>query len=368
MTTTDWTTADIPDQSGRVAVVTGSNTGLGLETARALAAAGAEVVLAIRNVDKGEAARSQILETHPDATIHLQALDLASLDSVRSAAEAMLDRHDRLDLLINNAGVMYTEWQTTSDGFEFQMGVNHLGHFALTNLLLDRLSATDDSRVVNVSSVGHKIRSKLDPATMMSGEKYDRIAAYGRSKLANLLFTYELQHRLEGGWGDRVGACGTPGDLGNGARPQRSPFRPVHGAIQRAIPAIGRQGRAAPTASGHRPRSDGWRVLRARRIHGGPRQPRRRDVVATVARPQPPARAVGRVGAPHRRHLADLRPRDATEPRGGPGAPFDVRCSGSDRDPTAHAVITACRPCRPCRRRACQRALPPARRRRGTRW
>jgi NAD(P)-dependent dehydrogenase (short-subunit alcohol dehydrogenase family) len=197
MTTTDWTTADIPDQAGRVAVVTGSNTGLGLETARALAAAGAEVVLAIRNVDRGEAARSQILETHPDATIHLEALDLASLDSVRSAAEAMLDRHDRLDLLINNAGVMYTEWQTTSDGFEFQMGVNHLGHFALTNLLLDRLSATDDSRVVNVSSVGHKIRSKLDPATMMSGAKYDRIAAYGRSKLANLLFTYELQHRLE---------------------------------------------------------------------------------------------------------------------------------------------------------------------------
>ena len=196
MTTNPWTTADIPDQTGRVAIVTGSNTGLGLETALALAGAGADVVMAVRNLDKGEAARGQILETHPDASVHLQALDLGSLDSVRAAADSILADHDRIDLLINNAGVMYTEWQTTADGFEFQMGVNHLGHFALTMLLLDRLNDTDGSRVVNVSSVAHKIRSKLDPATMMSGEKYDRIAAYGRSKLANLLFTYELQRRL----------------------------------------------------------------------------------------------------------------------------------------------------------------------------
>ena len=196
MTTTHWTTADIPDQSGRVAVVTGSNTGLGLETAQALAGAGAEVVMAVRNLDKGEAAKATILDAHPGATIHLQSLDLASLDSIGNAADEILGRDDRLDLLINNAGVMYTEWQTTSDGFEFQMGVNHLGHFALTIALLDRLMATDGSRVVNVSSVGHKVKSKLDPATMMSGDKYDRIAAYGRSKLANLLFTYELQRRL----------------------------------------------------------------------------------------------------------------------------------------------------------------------------
>ena len=196
MTTTHWTTADIPDQSGRVAVVTGSNTGLGLETAQALAGAGAEVVMAVRNLDKGEAAKATILDAHPGATIHLQSLDLASLDSIGNAADEILGRHDRLDLLINNAGVMYTEWQTTSDGFEFQMGVNHLGHFALTIALLDRLMATEGSRVVNVSSVGHKVKSKLDPATMMSGDKYDRIAAYGRSKLANLLFTYELQRRL----------------------------------------------------------------------------------------------------------------------------------------------------------------------------
>jgi NAD(P)-dependent dehydrogenase (short-subunit alcohol dehydrogenase family) len=191
-----WTTADIPDQTGRLAVVTGSNTGLGLATAEALAGAGAEVVMAVRNLDKGEAARAQILDTHPDAKILLQPLDLASLDSVRTAADELLAHHDHLDLLINNAGLMYSKWQTTSDGFEMQMGVNHLGHFALTNLLLDRMMATEGSRVVNVSSVGHRIKSTLDPAAMMSGEKYDRIAAYGRSKLANLLFTYELQRRL----------------------------------------------------------------------------------------------------------------------------------------------------------------------------
>jgi NAD(P)-dependent dehydrogenase (short-subunit alcohol dehydrogenase family) len=197
MTTTSWTTTDIPDQSGRVAVVTGSNTGLGLATAQALAGAGAEVVMAVRNLEKGETARAQILEEHPHATIRLQALDLASLDSVRAAADELLARYDRLDLLVNNAGLMYSKWQTTSDGFEMQMGVNHLGHFALTNLLLDRVMATAGSRIVSVSSVGHRIRSTLDPATMMSGEKYDRIAAYGRSKLANLLFTYELQRRMD---------------------------------------------------------------------------------------------------------------------------------------------------------------------------
>lgn len=197
MTTTRWTISDIPDQAGRVAVVTGSNTGLGLATAQALAGAGAEVVMAIRNVDKGDAARARILEHHPNATVHLLALELASLDSVRTAAEELLAGYDRLDLLINNAGLMYSKWQTTSDGFELQMGVNHLGHFALTNLLLDRIMATTSSRIVSVSSVGHRIRSKLDPATMMSGEKYDRVATYGRSKLANLLFTYELQRRLD---------------------------------------------------------------------------------------------------------------------------------------------------------------------------
>lgn len=192
-----WTISSIPDQSGRVAVVTGSNTGLGLETARALAGRGATVVLAVRNTDKGDAARASILADHSTASVHVQPLDLGTLDSVRAAAGDIKSAHERIDLLINNAGVMYTEWQTTSDGFEFQMGVNHLGHFALTALLIDRMLDVDGSRVVSVSSVGHRIKSSLDPETMMSGQEYDRVAAYGRSKLANLLFTYELQRRLD---------------------------------------------------------------------------------------------------------------------------------------------------------------------------
>lgn len=192
-----WTTDDIPDQSGRIAIITGANTGLGLETARALAGKGAQVVLAVRNTTKGEAAKASILADHADANVSLQAIDLGSLESVRTAAAELRSAHDRIDLLINNAGVMYTEWQTTEDGFEFQMGVNHLGHFALTSLLIDRMTSVEGSRVVNVASVAHKIKATLDPETMMSDEKYDRVAAYGRSKLANLLFTYELQRRLE---------------------------------------------------------------------------------------------------------------------------------------------------------------------------
>jgi NAD(P)-dependent dehydrogenase (short-subunit alcohol dehydrogenase family) len=257
MTTTHWTTADIPDQSGRVAIVTGSNTGLGLETAQALAGAGAEIVMAVRNSDKGEAAKARILQAHPNATVHLQRLDLASLDSVRAAGEHLLERHDRVDLLINNAGVMYTPWQTTADGFEFQMGVNHLGHFALTMMLLDRLMATNGSRVVSVSSVGHKVRSKLDPATMMTGDKYDRTAAYGRSKLANLLFTYELQRRLTASGSTTEATVAHPGgsstELGrNAPRPIQFVERIVRPLMQSAERGALPQLRAAtdPNATG----------------------------------------------------------------------------------------------------------------------
>lgn len=206
-----WTTNDIPDQSGRIAVITGANTGLGLETARALAGKGAHVVLAVRNTAKGEAAKASILADHVDANVSLQAIDLSSLESVRTAAAELRAAHDRIDLLINNAGVMYTEWQTTEDGFEFQMGVNHLGHFALTSLLIDQLTSVEGSRIVNVASVAHKIKSALDPETMMSEQKYDRVAAYGRSKLANLLFTYELQRRLEASGASTAALVAHPG-------------------------------------------------------------------------------------------------------------------------------------------------------------
>jgi NAD(P)-dependent dehydrogenase (short-subunit alcohol dehydrogenase family) len=196
MSDAKWTTDDIPDQAGRVAVVTGANTGLGLETAKALAAHGASVVLAVRNLDKGKQAAAAVATASPGADVAVQRLDLASLDSVRDAAAELLAGHERIDLLINNAGVMYTPRRTTADGFELQFGTNHLGHFALTGLLLDRLLAAPAGRVVTVSSIGHRIRSQIDFDDLGFEHRYGRAAAYGRSKLANLLFTYELQRRL----------------------------------------------------------------------------------------------------------------------------------------------------------------------------
>ncbi len=157
-----WSAADIPPLAGRTAVVTGANTGLGLETARALAAHGAAVVLAVRVVSKGEAAAADIRASAPGSDVTVQELDLASLASIRDAAATLHDRHDRIDLLVNNAGVMSTPHSTTEDGFELQFGVNHLGHFAFTGLLLDRLLPVHGSRIVTVSSVSHRFRSRID--------------------------------------------------------------------------------------------------------------------------------------------------------------------------------------------------------------
>src|SRR6185503_13339454 len=151
-----WTTTDIPDQTGRTAVITGANTGLGYETAAALAAKGAHVVLAVRNTDKGQAAADLISRRSPGASVAVQQLDLTSLESIRAAAEQLRAAHGAIDLLINNAGVMFTPRSTTKDGFELQFGTNHLGHFAVTGLLLDRVLAAPGSRVVTVSSVGHR--------------------------------------------------------------------------------------------------------------------------------------------------------------------------------------------------------------------
>ena len=191
-----WTTADIPDQTGRIAVITGSNTGLGFETAAALAAKGAHVVLAVRNLDKGKDAELLIKRRFPSADLALQELDLTSLDSVRAAADQLRSEHDRIDLLINNAGVMWTPKSNTKDGFELQFGTNHLGHFAFTGLLLDRLLPVAGSRIVTVSSIGHRILADIHFDDLQWERSYNRVAAYGQAKLANLLFTYELQRRL----------------------------------------------------------------------------------------------------------------------------------------------------------------------------
>ena len=186
-----WTETSIPDQHGRTAIVTGGNTGLGFETARMLGERGAVVVLAVRDVEKGLRAAGRI-----DGDVRVQALDLSSLRSIRSAAADLRTTYPRIDLLINNAGVMYTPRRTTVDGFELQFGTNHLGHFALTGLLLDRLLPVPGSRVVTVSSTGHRISAAIHFEDLQWERSYSRMGAYGQSKLANLMFTYELQRRL----------------------------------------------------------------------------------------------------------------------------------------------------------------------------
>jgi NAD(P)-dependent dehydrogenase (short-subunit alcohol dehydrogenase family) len=191
-----WTAENISGQQGRTVVVTGASTGIGFETAKALAIRGATVVLASRNPAKTEAAVARIARAAPGADVSIVDLDLASLASVHRAAAEISSRHPRLDLLINNAGVMMTPFAHTEDGFELQVGTNHLGHFALTGLLLDRLLAVPGSRIVTVSSFAHR-QGRLDLGDLhFERRRYRPTAAYGQSKLANLLFTYELQRRL----------------------------------------------------------------------------------------------------------------------------------------------------------------------------
>jgi len=207
---TKWTAADIPDQTGRTAIITGANTGLGFETAAALAGRGAHVVLAVRNIEKGKQAAASITAATPGADVALAELDLTSLESVRAAAEQLRSDHDRIDLLINNAGVMYTPKSTTKDGFELQFGTNHLGHFALTGLLLDRLLHVPGSRVVTVSSNGHRA-GRINFADLQSERRYSRVSAYGQSKLANLMFTYELERRLRAAEAPTIALAAHPG-------------------------------------------------------------------------------------------------------------------------------------------------------------
>lgn len=191
-----WSTADIPDQTGRTAVVTGANGGLGLETTRELARAGAHMVMAARNLEKAEAARRDLLADNPDASLEIVELDLGSLSSVAQAVATIRDAHSRIDVLINNAGVMATpEWRT-ADGFEFQFGVNHLGHFALTAGLFPALLAASAARVVSVTSTARHLGRPVDPADPHLEGRYDPWRAYGQSKLANLHFAIELHRRL----------------------------------------------------------------------------------------------------------------------------------------------------------------------------
>jgi NAD(P)-dependent dehydrogenase (short-subunit alcohol dehydrogenase family) len=213
-----WTEADVPDQSGRTAIITGANTGLGYENARALAQRGAKVVIAVRDTAKGEDAAAKIKRLAPGADVSVQPLDLASLDSVRQAAEQLAAALPKIDLLINNAGVMMPpKRKTTREGFELQFGVNHLGHFVLTGLLLDNIVATQGSRVVSVSSVAHNNnppKSGIRWEDPQWEQSYSPQSAYGQSKLANILFARGLDRRLKAAGKGTLSTASHPGVAG----------------------------------------------------------------------------------------------------------------------------------------------------------
>ena len=223
---TKWTAEQIPDQSGRTAVVTGANSGLGLSTARELARAGAHVVLACRNLEKGEAALQEV-----GSGAELEQLDLASLESVKAFAERFRAAHDGLDLLINNAGLMAPPRGVTADGFELQFGTNVLGHFALTGRLLGALEGREDARVVTLSSGAHKI-GRINFDDLQSERRYSRWRAYGQSKLGDLMLALELDRRLRAA-GSTVRSIGAhPGYAATNLQSTAPP------ALDRAVMAV----------------------------------------------------------------------------------------------------------------------------------
>lgn len=206
----NWTVNDIPEQSGRVALISGANSGLGYWSAVGLARKGARVVMGVRDLERGEQARQDILKAAPGATADVMRLDLASLPAVREFAAEFNAKYDRLDILMNNAGVMVPPYGKTADGFESQLGTNHLGHFALTALVLPKVLSTPGSRVVTVSS-GAYLNGRINWADLQSEKRYTPWAAYSQSKLANILFMEELQRRLGAIHADTISVASHPG-------------------------------------------------------------------------------------------------------------------------------------------------------------
>ncbi len=218
----NWTLDDIPDLIGKTIVVTGANTGLGFEAVKAFAQNGANVVMACRSVEKGEIARKQIIRLYPSSYIKVMELDLGDLKSIRRFAVTFRQSHAHLDVLLNNAALMMAPYSQTKDGFESQMGINHLGHFALTGILLDLLKKTSGSRVVNVSSLSHK-QGEIDFDNLLfeNGKDFSSMKAYGRSKLSNLLFTYELQRFFESKGINSMAVAAHPG-IANTGKPTKA--------------------------------------------------------------------------------------------------------------------------------------------------
>lgn len=207
-----WTTSDIPDLSGKVIIVTGGNIGLGYESVKAFAEKGAEVILACRSIEKGDKAKAEIQKNGTKGKIVVMQLDLADLEGIKGFVKEFQSRYSRLDVLLNNAGIMTTPYFLTKDGFEGQMGTNHLGHYALTGSLMGLVISTSGSRVVNVSSSAHKAgKMDFDNLLFDKGEGYGPMKAYGRSKLSNLLFTYELQSFFETNKIDSLALAAHPG-------------------------------------------------------------------------------------------------------------------------------------------------------------
>lgn len=215
-----WIVDNIPNLTRKMVIVTGANSGIGFEASKEFARKGAYVVMACRNMQKAGIALDAIKDEIPNAIVELMQLDLASQKSIRTFASIFKTNHNQLDILVNNAGIMMVPYGTTEDGFEQQLGTNHLGHFALTGLLMDIIKATPNARIVNISSGAHQWgRMDFDDLMYADGKGYTPMRAYGRSKLANLLFTYELQRRFEAQGIDAMAVAAHPGgsntNLGN---------------------------------------------------------------------------------------------------------------------------------------------------------
>jgi protochlorophyllide reductase len=281
-----WTQNDIPDLTGKVVVITGANSGLGLESTKAIAAKGATVVMACRNLSKADKAKTEVLALHPGAKLDVMQLDNASLDSVRAFAAAFRAKYDRLDILLNNAGVMAIPRQETADGFEMQLGVNHLAHFALTGLLLDLLTSTPGARVHNVSSSAN-YNGSINFDDLMGAGEYGRWSAYGQSKLANVFFTYELNKRLAAAGHDTISNTSHPG-LVMGNLQSNSLEQSGSSLMERILYGI------ACTAD--RPGHQHGRAAAAVRQHGGSRPKgasstgRKRSTCAATRRKKRPTR------------------------------------------------------------------------------
>ena len=210
-----WSEKDIPDLTGKIIIITGANNGIGFENSKQFARKNATVIMACRNLEKGQKALNTVKKKVPSAKVELMKLDLANLYSIKEFVSEFKQKYDKLDILLNNAGIMMIPYSKTVDGFENQIGTNHLGHFALTAQLFELLKNTPKSRVVNVSSNAHRW-GEMDWDNFLFEKDYGRVKAYGRSKLANLLFTYELDRRIQEKGIDVLAVASHPGTANTG--------------------------------------------------------------------------------------------------------------------------------------------------------